>query len=136
MARTESTPRERELEAENAKLRADLDSLLASPQATRIRTLELDVAAKADRIAEMERDLGAVRAERDALRAAPPVAESVALVADEERFVLLTAIQHGQQRLEPGALLPWDPAHPPVGCDGLVEGQQYARRRVLVARAA
>lgn len=101
--------------------------------APEIRTLSLELEAARRRITELSEDLVRVTAERDALRDAPPVPVTATLAAGEERYVLLQPLQHGHQLLPRDALLPFDPADPPKGYNGLVEGRDYVKRRVLVA---
>lgn len=50
----------------------------------------------------------------------------------EDDFVLLTSLRFEGRVYEAGALLPFNPEAPPAGCDGLVEGVQYERARVIV----
>lgn len=94
------------------------------------RTLRMELDAARARIEELSAQVVALTAERDALRVAqdamPPAP------AGELRLVLKTALHWNNKVFPAGALMPFDPANPPPGCNGLVEGVHYHRQRVLV----
>lgn len=81
--------------------------------------------------AKLAEEIEALKAENAQLRAdlaAKPTAP--ALVASEV-FVLVTGLRHNGKQFAAGDLMPFDPAKPPQGCDGLIEGVHYRKERVL-----
>lgn len=104
-----------------------------APSVIELRTMALKLDAAETRCVELQRVIERQSAELKALKAAPPTTLAP-LAEGEERWVLKTALQYHDVLHPIGALVPFDPESPPVGCNGLVEGIHYHKQRVLVAR--
>lgn len=88
--------------------------------------------------AEMAAEIEALKAENAKLKAENATltealaakAAAPSLVASEV-LVLIHGLRHNGKVYAPGDLMPFDPAKPPPGCDGLLEGVHYRKERVL-----
>lgn len=80
--------------------------------------------------AEMAAEIEALKAENAKLTEALAAKAAPALVASEV-LVLIHGLRHNGKVYAPGDLMPFDPAKPPPGCDGLLEGVHYRKERVL-----
>lgn len=93
----------------------------------RAEDLDREVKTLRQSLSQRDAELDALRAELSALRA---TAEAPQL-AGEATMVCKIALKHNGVVYPVGAAMPFDPEHPPVGCDGLREGVHYERLRVL-----
>lgn len=88
-----------------------------------IESLKLDLAKRDEMIASLRDEVKNLRASAEAPR---PVGE--------EAWVVKARLSHNGNRFMPGDEMPFDPKHPPHGCEGLIEGVHYERARVVRAK--
>lgn len=93
------------------------------------RQLAEENAALKARLAELDAQVASLTADLDAARASAQA--SASRPVGEESPVLLVAMRHDGHHYPAGALVPFDVAKPPKGCEGLVEGVHYERARVV-----
>lgn len=92
-----------------------------------------ELEAHAAKIAEENE---ALKAEIAKLRAELASKASAPAVMADEVFVLVRGLHHDGKLHRAGEFLPFDPANPPKGSEGLVEGVHYRRERILVRAPA
>lgn len=97
--------------------------------AAELREVRAKLEATESALASARSQLDAYAAERDALREQVAAPRAVGV----EAYVLKTRLRFNGVAYERGAELPFDPANPPAGASGLIEGQHYERLRVLRA---
>lgn len=78
-------------------------------------------------LAARDGDIEKLRAEVASLRASAAAPK----LSGEDAFVLRMPLNHNGVLHPVGAELPFDPANPPKGCDGLREGVHFERARVV-----
>lgn len=81
--------------------------------------------------AEMAAEIEALKAENAKLTEALAAKAAAPSLVASEVLVLIHGLRHNGKVYAPGDLMPFDPAKPPPGCDGLLEGVHYRKERVL-----